>query len=90
MADEDRLRELIAQINREEEEKKRAAVAKYMPEERRGAAEEELRRAFEDSRKSDSPIENMPQRKGIGSKTPYMQKMPYRRDSDGGPYIKKL
>jgi len=90
MADEDRLRELIAQINREEEEKKRGAVAKYIPEEHRGAAEEALRRAFEDSRKSDSPIENMPQRKGIGSKTPYMQKMPYRRDPNGGQYIKKL
>jgi hypothetical protein len=90
MADEDRLRELIAQINREEEEKKRGDRAKYIPEEYRGAAEEELRRAFEESRKSDSPIENMPQRRGSGSKTPYMQKMPYRRGEGDGPYIKKL
>jgi len=89
MADEDRLRELIAQISREEEEKKRGDRAKYIPEEYRGAAEEELRRAFEESRKK-KPIENMPQRRGSGSKTPYIQNMPYRRDSDGGPYIKKL
>jgi hypothetical protein len=90
MADEDRLRELIAQINREEEEKKRGDRAKYIPEEYRGSAEDELRRAFEESRKSDSPIENMPQRRGSGSKTPYMQKMPYRRDRGDSPYIKKL
>jgi hypothetical protein len=90
MADEDRLRELIAQINRENEEKKRGEIAKYIPEEYRGSAEEELRRAFEESRKSDSPIENMPQRRGSGSKAPYMQKMPYRRGSGDSPYIKKL
>lgn len=89
MAEEDRLRELIAQINRENEEKKRGEIAKYIPEEYRGSAEDELRRAFEESRKKKS-IENMPQRRRGDSKTPYMQKMPYRRDSDGGPYIKKL
>lgn len=89
MTDEDQIRALIEQMQREKESQRKADAARYIPEEYRESVEDDLLREFEDRRKK-KPIENMPYRKGGDSKTPYMQKMPYRRDSDGGPYIKKL
>lgn len=89
MADEDQIRALIEQMQREKELQRQADLARYMPEGMADPADEDLRRSFEERRKK-KPIENMPYRKGGESKTPYMQKMPYRGGSDGGPYIKKL
>ena len=90
MADEDRIRELIAQMQREKELQQQADRARYLPEGTADSAEEDLRREFEQKSRAKGPIENMPYRKGEKSKTPYMKKMPHRGDSDGGPYIKKM
>ena len=89
MADEDQIRALIEQMQREKELQQPKALRRNRPEGTADSAEEDLRRAFEERRKR-KPSENMPYRKGGESKTPYMQKMPYRGGSDGGPYIKKL
>ena len=87
MAEEDQIRALIEQLLRERESQRGAP--RYIPEGYRASADEALRRDFEE-RRAKKPVENMPYRKGGDSKTPYMQKMPHRGGSDGGPYIKKL
>lgn len=88
MADEDEIRRLIAQMQREKEDLDRKDRQSYIPEEyRRAQAEAEVRRAFgEKRRKGPQP---MPYIKGE-SDGPAIKNMPYRRGSDDGPYIKNL